>query len=302
MTDRNKQYDVIVVGAGAAGLSAAVLLGRSKRRVLVVSLRGRRNSPADRVNNVPYAHGTAPAEVYRKMESDAAAYGVGFVWDEVLTARAGTETVVVDTRSSGSFSAGRLLLATGPIDDLPGWIPEGQWGRTVFDCPYCHTLEHDGASFVAVGTGEETLQHALLCRQYADGLTAVVSDPAAAGSALAGRLREKGGTLVVGTVRTASTLPSGELLLQTDKGTEITAGAVVLDTAVQRPNQALPEALGLELNPHGFPRTTLSGQTSHPRVYNTGKTNPSSPYFAWTGAASSGLNAARKISEDLAFG
>jgi thioredoxin reductase (NADPH) len=301
MSHQKDPYDVIVVGAGAAGLSAAVMLGRQKRRVLVVSLKRRRNSPADRVNNVPFAHGTPPGEVYRKMESDAAGYGVEFVWDEVRTAWATDETVGVRTADSGSFSAGRLLLATGPVDDLPDWIPEGQWGRTVFDCPYCHTLEHDGADFVAVGSGEETLQHALLCRQYADGLTAVVSDPEALGSPLAERLRSVGAQVVADTVRSARALPAGGLLLVTGKGREITAGAVVLDTAIQRPNQVLPKALGLELNPHGFPRTTLFGQTSHPRVYNTGKSNPSSPYFAWTGAAASGLNAARKISEDLAF-
>ncbi|GGV42874.1 NAD(P)/FAD-dependent oxidoreductase [Streptomyces spectabilis] len=302
MPHQDAPYDVLVAGAGAAGLSAAVMLGRQKRRVLVVSRKDRRNSPADRVNNIPYAHGTSPAELYRKMEADAAAYGVEFVWDEAVAARATQESVTVDTKASGSHTAGRLLLATGPVTELPPWLPEGQWGKTVFDCPYCHTLEHDGADFVAVGTGEETLQHALLCRQYAGRLTAVVSDPAAAGHPLAERLTAVGGELIVGTVRTADRLPTGELLLVTDAGQEVTAGAVVLDTAIQRPNQTLPLALGLELNPHGFPRTTLFGQTSHPRVYNTGKSNPSSPYFAWTGAAASGLNAARKISEDLAFG
>ncbi len=295
-------YDVIIVGAGASGLSAAVMLGRSKRRILVVGRRVRRNSPANRVNNVPYAHGTPPAEVYAKLESDAAFYGVEFLWDEVRTARSLGETLTVETERSGPLIGRRLLLATGPVDELPAWIPEGQWGKTVFDCPYCHTYELDGAAFVAVGAGEETLQHALLCRQYASRLTALVADPESAGSELAGRLRKAGADVFADTVRGASMLPTGELRLETDAGREITAGAVVLDTAVQKPNQLLPKALGLELNAHGYPRATLFGKTSHPRVYTTGKTNPSSPYFAWTGAASSGLNAARKICEDIAFG
>jgi thioredoxin reductase len=302
MSHQDHPYDVVVVGAGAAGLSAAVMLGRSKRRVLVVSLRTRRNSPAGRVNNVPYAHGTPPAEVYAKMESDAASYGVEFVWDRVLTARAIDEGMIVDTEGSGTFLGERLLLATGPRDELPSWIPEGAWGKTVFDCPYCHTREHDGAAFVAVGAGEETLQHALLCRQYASSLAAVVSDSDSAHGELAVRLGKAGGQIFADTVRSATSREDGGLLLVTEAGRELTAGAVVLDTAIQKPNGLLPAAIGLELNPHGFPRTTLFGRTSHPRVYNTGKSNPSSPYFAWTGAASSGLNAARAICEDIAFG
>ncbi|MER5521317.1 NAD(P)/FAD-dependent oxidoreductase [Streptomyces sp. NPDC002763] len=299
---QDSPYDVVIVGAGAAGLSAAVMLGRSKRRVLVVSLRNRRNSPADRVNNVPFAHGTPPAEVYAKMESDADSYGVEFIWDTVLTAQATDEGVTVGTRESGTFLGERLLLATGPLDRLPAWIPQGEWGRTVFDCPYCHTREHDGAAFVAVGAGEETLQHALLCRQYANSLTAVVTDPDSAHSDLAARLVKVGAQVLVDTVLSATTRDEGGVLLVTEAGRELPAGAVVLDTAIQEPNQLLPSALGLDLNAHGFPRTTLSGRTSHPRVYNTGKSNPSSPYFAWTGAASSGLNAARAICEDIAFG
>ncbi|MFE4857468.1 FAD-dependent oxidoreductase [Streptomyces sp. NPDC056670] len=302
MSHQDRSYEVVIVGAGAAGLSAAVMLGRSKRRVLVISLRNRRNSPADRVNNVPFAHGTAPADVYAKMESDATAYGVGFVWDAALTARATEGGVSVTTRDSGTFHGERLVLATGPRDELPAWIPEEEWGRSVFDCPYCHTREHDGAAFVAVGAGTETLQHALLCRQYASSLTALVSDADSARGDLAVRLLKAGAQVHADTVVSATTRDGGGLLLVTAAGRELSAGAVVLDTAIQKPNTLLPSALGLELNPHGFPRTTLFGRTSHPRVYNTGKSNPSSPYFAWTGAAASGLNAARAVCEDIAFG
>ncbi|WP_312897533.1 NAD(P)/FAD-dependent oxidoreductase [Kitasatospora kifunensis] len=293
-------YDVIIIGAGAAGLSAAVLLGRSKHRVLVASLRTRRNSPAESVHNVPYVDGTPPAEVYAKMEADAASYGVEFVWDEVLSAHIDEGHIVVETRSSGAFTGGRLLLAAGTVNELPSWVPDEAWGKSVFDCPYCHTYENDGATFVSVGAGDEALKHALLCRQYASSLTTLISDPAAAESELADRLRKIGADVFVDTIDAATVLPSGGLQLATTSGRELLAGTVVLDFVI-RPNQRFTSALGLELNNHGYPRATLFGQTSHPLVYSTGN-SPGSPYFMWTGAACSGVNAARKICEDLAYG
>lgn len=298
--NKAQEYDVIIVGAGAAGMSAAVMLGRAKWRVVVLSLKQRRNSSAQSVHNVPYAHGVTPKELYVKMESDASSYGVEFVWDEALAAHASDGSVAVESKTRGVFIGKRLLLATGTINDLPKWIPEGAWGRRVFDCPFCHTAEHDGSAFVSVGAGSEALKHALLCRQYASTLTALVTEPEAEQSELANRLRKFGANVFVDRIESAASTPDGGLRLQTEQEREILAGAVVLDY-VLKPNQRLPKSLGLELNDHGHPRATMLGQTSDPHVYTTGNT-PGSPYFMWTGAASSGLNAARMICEDLSLG
>jgi thioredoxin reductase (NADPH) len=142
---------------------------------------------------------------------------------------------------------------------------------------YCHTYENDGTAFVSVGTGVEALKHGLLCQQYASRLTTVISDPSAADHELTDRLRKIGSEVLVGTVESAAVLDSGQLRLVTAAGRELLAGTVVLDLVI-RPNQRLPRALGLELNAHGYPRTTLFGQTSNPLVYSTGN-SPGSPYL-----------------------
>ncbi|BCJ33875.1 oxidoreductase [Actinocatenispora thailandica] len=293
-------YDVVIVGAGAAGLSAAVLLARTKHRILIISLTARRNSTAEVINNVPYAHGTRPTDVFAKMEADAKHYGAAFVWDAVDTARASADSIELVTRGGASYIGRRLLLAAGTVNEMPSWVPMEAWGKAVFDCPYCHTYEHDGAAFVSVGTGEEALKHALLCQQYTKDLTTLVSDPDAAQHEFADRLRMIGSRVFVDSVTSATVLDSGKLRLLTAKGRELIAGTVVLDFII-RPNQLLPRQLGLELSPNGYPRATPFGKTSHPRVYSAGN-NPGSPYFMWTGAACSGINAARQICEDIAFG
>jgi thioredoxin reductase (NADPH) len=292
-------YDVIVVGAGAAGLSAATMLGRAKRRVLVVSKPGRRNTTATVVHNVPFADGASPRDVYAKLEADARRYGVELRWEEVVSAQSRDDRVVVEAATSGRLEGRRLLLATGRVDDLPSWLPEGAWGTSAFDCPYCHTYENDGGAYVCVGTGGEALQLAALARQYASGMTAVISDPGQTGSPLADLLRRDGVTVLLDTVMKAAATSTGGIDLVTATGHELFADTLLLADVVQ-PYRALADELGLDLTDEGYPDTTLFGMTSDPLVYSAGNVE-GSPYFMWTGAASSGINAARLICEDLAF-
>ncbi|WP_263166122.1 NAD(P)/FAD-dependent oxidoreductase [Streptomyces sp. SCSIO ZS0520] len=294
-------HDVVVIGAGAAGLTASVMLARAKLRVLVVSTENRRNSCVDAVHNVPYAEGVSPAQLYGSMEATAEEYGVDFVWDEVLEAEAGDAGVAVRTRGGGRHTADRLLLATGPIDELPSWLPEGVWGKTAFECPFCHTHEHDGKPFASVGTGLEAIGMALMSIQYATTMTAVVSDESAAGTPMAERLRQAGGTVLVDEITGADRDAGGSMTLHTKGGAEVAAGALLIP-GVKKHNLRFVPQLGLELNQNGGISTTTLGQTANPRVWCAGNGSGNGPYFMWTGAAASGINAARSICEDIAFG
>jgi thioredoxin reductase (NADPH) len=267
------------------------------RRVLVVSGPRRRNSFADSVHNIPFIEGTKPSELYDKMERDALAYGVEFVWDEVVSAEA-EDIAVVHTANQGSFTGQLLLLATGMTDQLPAWLPDGAWGQQAFDCPLCHTREKAGQSFVCVGEGVDTLEHGLLTVQYTDDLTAIISDPSLLDSDKAVRLRKAGAQVLLDTVVSATTISSGELALVTNEGRTLTAGIVLLN-GTMRPNTKIAESIGLESDEQGRPVTSPFGRTSNPRVWNAGN---SYQYYMWTGAASSGLNAAISIGEELAFG
>ncbi|MGW1131195.1 NAD(P)/FAD-dependent oxidoreductase [Streptomyces griseoluteus] len=292
-------YDVIVIGAGPAGLTAATMLSRSMRSTLVVSGPRRRNSPASSVSNVPYADGAAPADIYRKMEEDAGRYGATILWDEVISARAYEDHVVVEGRGHPGLRGRRLLLATGRVDVLPAWLPDGVWGRTAFDCPYCHTYERSGSTFVCVGTGDETLKMAALSRQFAKRMTVLVGDPSASRGRLARLLTRHGVEILSDEVVRASADPAGGVVLETAHGRTLDAETLLLGDVV-RPYRKLAEELDLDLSAEGFPETSLYGMTSNPLVYSAGNVEGSS-YFMWTGAASSGINAARAICEDLAF-
>ncbi len=134
-------FDVAVIGGGAAGLSAAVALLRSRRKVLVVDAGDPRNAPAGHVHNFLTRDGTAPGDLYAAGRAEIQAYG-GTLTHATVTgvARDGELfRVAIDDRT---VAARRILLATGARDELPDIAGLAQrWGIDVLHCPYCHGWE-----------------------------------------------------------------------------------------------------------------------------------------------------------------
>jgi thioredoxin reductase len=175
----NSDYDVVVVGGGAAGISGAKIAARMRRRVLVVDAGAPRNAPAQGVHNYLYAEGGAPAQLWATARAEAQAYGV-----EVVDGVAVRATIVadpepaaarftVDVRAGdGSVStagARRLLLATGLVDVLPqvDGLAE-RWGRDVLHCPFCHGWEVRGHAIGVLGSSAMSVHQVLLFRQLSD--------------------------------------------------------------------------------------------------------------------------------------
>jgi thioredoxin reductase (NADPH) len=170
MTSTDHRYDVVIIGGGAAGLSGAVTLARSRRSVLVVDAGQPRNAPADGVHNYLGREGTPPAELLAIGRTEVTGYG-GEVVPGVVTAarRADDGTFRVSLDDGREVAARRLLVATGLRDelpDLPG-ITE-RWGRDVLHCPYCHGWEVRDQAIGILATGPMAVHQALLFRQLSD--------------------------------------------------------------------------------------------------------------------------------------
>jgi thioredoxin reductase len=132
-------YDVVIAGGGPAGLSAALALGRARRRVLVVDSGRGRNSPADAVHGYLTQDGTSPARVREIAHGELSAYPSIRIAEGTVKDIAPGFTLTLENRE---VSARRVLVATGVVDDLPGIDGLGElWGRGVFHCPYCHGYE-----------------------------------------------------------------------------------------------------------------------------------------------------------------
>jgi thioredoxin reductase len=161
--------DVVVVGGGAAGLSAALMLARSRRRVTVVDAGAPRNAPAEGVHGLLALDGVGPLELLARGRDEVTGYGGEILSAEVSDVSCTSLGFAVVMRDGGVVHARRLLIATGLVDELPeiSGLRE-RWGRDVLHCPYCHGWEVRDRRIGVLATGVMSVHQALLFRQLSD--------------------------------------------------------------------------------------------------------------------------------------
>jgi thioredoxin reductase len=165
-------YDVIVVGGGAAGLSGALLLGRSRRSVLVIDAGDPRNAPAAGVHGFLSRDGINPRELLAIGRDEVRSYGVEVADGRVRTAERTDRGFAVTLDDGTVAHARRLLVTTGLVDELPeiAGLRE-RWGREVVHCPYCHGWEIRDQAIGVLATGSRVVHRALMFRQLSDDVT-----------------------------------------------------------------------------------------------------------------------------------
>jgi thioredoxin reductase len=173
-------WDCIVVGGGAAGLSAALVLGRARRRTLLVDAGEQSNLPAEGIGGLLGHEGRPPAELYAMGRDELGAYPTVELREDVVQ---GGERVdggfALDLAGGGRELTRRVILATGmeyQPPDLPGLAP--LWGRSVFHCPFCHGWEMRDTALAVLGGGHGGLHRALLLRGWSDDVMLLSDGPA----------------------------------------------------------------------------------------------------------------------------
>jgi thioredoxin reductase len=300
------EYDAVIVGGGAAGLSAALVLGRARRRVLVVDAGTPRNAPAAHMQGFLSRDGLPPSELLAIGRAEIAAYGVELVAGTVVEIEpvgghgvSDPLEVAYRVRLAGGrvLTARRLVVTTGVSDhvpDLPG-IRE-RWGRDLLHCPYCHGWEVRDEPLGVLGTIPGSVQHALLVRQWSDDVV-FFANTYDLTDAERRQLDARGIEVVPGEV--------AGLVVEDDRltGVELVDGRVVARTAVfVRPDirphpDGLLAGLGCEHDETGFVRTDATGRTTSPGVWAAG--NVADPRAQVITAAGAGSAAAIALNADL---
>lgn len=161
--EKQDMLDVVIVGGGPAGLSAALILGRCRRSVLLCDDGQPRNAVATAIHGFLTRDGIPPAELRRIAREQLRPYESVTLRDIAVTGAEKVEDHFEVALADGSRVACRkLLLATGVVDDLPAVAgAEEYYGRGIHHCPYCDGWEHRDAPTAIYGKGERGVGLAL---------------------------------------------------------------------------------------------------------------------------------------------
>ena len=288
-----KDYDVVVVGGGAAGLSAALVLVRARRTVAVVDAGGPRNAPAAHMHGFLSRDGMSPRDLLAAGRSEVAGYGGTLIDDTVVGVEPGFH---VRLASGPPLRARRILVATGLRDELPD-VPgvRERWGRDLLHCPYCHGWEVRDQPLGVLGGTPEAVQHALLVRQWSPDVTLFPHTDVLSPEQRE-QLTARGIQVVEGTV--------ARLVIDNDhlQGVELGDGTVIARGAVFVrprfvPNAGLLAALGCAVDENGWVVHDPVGRTTVAGVWVAG--NTADPRAQVITAAGQGSAAAIALNADL---
>lgn len=293
--------DVVVVGGGAAGLSAALTLARARRRVTVVDAGAPRNAPADGVHGLLGLDGVSPAELLARGRDEVSGYGGEIIAAEVSDVSSASDEFMVTMRDGGMLRARRLVIATGLIDELPE-IPglRERWGREVVHCPYCHGWEVRDRLIGVLATGPMSVHQALLFRQWS-GDVRYFSRGLEVGAQDQARLAALGIPVVAGGV---ARLETGKdhvigVCLDDHRVVEVDVAAVA-SRMVARAD--VFSGIGIEPTAHpmgSYIAADPAGRTAVPGVWVTGNASDLSAQVSV--ASADGARVAAQINADLVF-
>ncbi|WP_310394507.1 NAD(P)/FAD-dependent oxidoreductase [Hymenobacter sp.] len=297
-------YDVLIIGAGSAGLTAALTLGRCLRRVLVADGGPPRNECSPGVHGFLTRDGIRPAELLRLGREQLRPYDTvevaGLRIDSLIRQGRGfcaTGSSTADD-ASRTVTARRVLLATGVSDVLPP-LPGFRelWGRGVLHCPYCHGWEVRGQPLAVYGRGRTVTGLALLVSRWSRDIV-VVTDGAGHLTPNARRRlrREKISVEEQPVTRLIGSASRDLRCVVFADGSQLERAALFLH-APQHQRSPLAAGLGARLTSKGAVWVSSGLQTSVPGLYAAGDTTPGTQQALL--AAAGGNKAAILINESL---
>jgi thioredoxin reductase len=308
------RFDVVVVGGGAAGLSGALMLARSRRSVLVVDAGSPRNAPATGVHGLLGHDGLPPLELLSRGRAEVRHYG-GQLWSGTITSIAQSANglgrrgdAVADVGFTARLADGRtvqarrVLVATGLADELPD-VPgvSERWGRDVLHCPYCHGWEVRDQAIGVLATGPMAAHQAQLFRQLSDDVVVFTHNGGPLDPAEAQPLTARGIRLIDGRVQGLVVEDDRLVGVHLADGTVVPRQAVVVGPRMVAHARVLAE-LGLAAVEHSSGMAEVvpcdaTGATVVPGVWVAG--NVTDPVAQVGGAAAAGALAGAHINASL---
>ena len=252
MTDQNS-YDVIIVGGSYAGLSAAMALGRSLRKTLVIDSGDPCNKQTPHSHNFLTQDGKPPAAIAATSREQVASYEtVEFRSDFAISAFRNDKGFEVVTESGAKFLGRKLVFGTGVKDEIPEIKGFAEcWGVSVIHCPYCHGYEVRGQQTGIMANGERAMHLAALVNNLTDHLTILTNGDAAFDPDQLYKLNKHGIKVIESEIEEIEHAAGQLENVVFQNGKRISFQAVYAAVPFSQ-HSSIPEELGCELDDFGF--------------------------------------------------
>lgn len=264
-------YDAVIVGGGPAGLNAALVLGRCRRRVLLCDNGQPRNAYSHGVNGFLSRDGVGPAELRRIARDELKPYGSVEVRDvAIVDAERGEGCFRLTLADGGRAQARKLLLATGLQDELPAI--EGfreLYGQSVWNCPYCDGWEHRDQPLAVYGQGGKGKNFALELTIWSRDLVLCTDGPADLSSEDRDDLAREGIRLVEDPIARLEGGEGGLERIRFRSGEALERKGLFFIYGERQPSELVTK-LGVELNGKGVVETGSYERTNVPGLYAAG--------------------------------
>lgn len=287
-------WDAVIIGGGATGLSAGVVLARAQFTTLVIDGGAPRNGPADHMHGYLTRDGMVPGEFLTTGRAELTRYGGRLERASVSGLRhASDATFDLQLDDDRALRARSVLIATGLTDELPD-IPglSERWASQVHHCPHCHGYEVRGQTIAVIGSAMEAASKhlAALMRRYSSSVTFCVNGIEVS-AAERQRLTSYGVRLIdAGVTRVvtgAETVGGNPVAIELDNGQTVGCSAIFVAPR-PAPHDAILTELGATRDPvSGLVAVDSQGATSCPGIWAAGNVvNPRAQVITAAGAGS----------------
>jgi len=292
-----KLYDVIIVGGSYAGLSAAMALGRSLRKVLIIDSGNPCNKQTPHSHNFITHDGDTPANISAQARKQVEVYKtVQFVLDKAIEGKGVNGNFEVNTKSGKIFQAKKLLFATGLKDTHTVKGFDACWGISVLHCPYCHGYEVRNQTLGVVANGDHGFHITKLVFNLSEKVTLYTNGKSTLNDEQTTKLGKQNIAIVEDEIAEAIHDQGKVKQLIFRNGNRVNVDALFV-----KPNSVqhcpIPEMLGCKINEHGFIQVDNFQLTTVPGVYAAG--DNSTMMRALSAAIASGGVAGAMLNKEL---